>query len=375
MQTSRQPTLNKTILVVEDNQHHREAITKVLENAGYGVIPTKTGEGAMHVVNAESIDGAVVDLELEGAELQGMNFIDKCDKKDVSFPFLIVTVTPYDDAEKIFEFSLGRPPLLVAHDFVQKRPNDAWLDEMCQRLHNLLFPWRDLNFGPYRWDKTEERVYRGNAPIEPEPSDPAKCILRHLLQHAGTTVDKLQLYALLHPRDDHVADPGRDLPLSEQVDEEQKAEARHKNLVERYVAELRNKLDNDVIETRGTGYCLHVPINHPLPRRQPHRSTNRIVVEQYQLEIRPYPILIIKGHNSRTIGLELDEVKPLEILMRTAGAIHSRAWIHERVYGASDVTTPLSEVDRIMTSLQAKINGGELNPISHDGAGSYCFTP
>ena len=351
------------ILVVEDNLSDLETFGTVLEEAGYDVVKTTTGEGALVFVRHNPIDGAVVDLTLKDATYGGMTFIRKCRIEGHYFPVLVVTAKPIDVAKDEVSRTIGGSPLDYADDYMEKRPGRRWPWEVRERLRNLIIPRRMLVLPPYKFDRLEKRAYRNNAPLDLGLRESR--ILEHLMQHRGRVIPSHEIYHLIRDQDGAEDEVHEDAALTKQ----------QQNLVHHYVGNLRRALDLDghvdpIQTVPSVGYRFHVP---PETRPSITADPERVIVNPYQLEL-SNGHLVILGENAAVVELQPLECRILEVLMRSAGVMRSRAWIHERVYGASDMTS-LVELDDCLLTLRKKTNRGSDGPLrTLADTGYYCFS-
>ena len=161
----------------------------------------------------------------------------------------------------------------------------------------------------------------------------------------------------------------------EEYQEDTKLTEKQQNLVQKHIGSLRTSLDpNKQLEPIETvvnvGYRFRLLLE---TARSVATDPERVIVNPYQLEISSGDLVVL-GEEARIIRLERLETRILEILMRSAGVMRSRAWLHERVYGAYDMT-PLSELDKRLLTLRKKINRDETGPLrTLPDTGFYCFS-
>ena len=171
------------ILILEDDFSALEAFRTLLEDGGYEVVQTTTGEDALTFVRHNPLDGAVVDLTLKGATYGGMTFIRKCRSEGYYFPVLVVTATPIGIAKDNVSRTIGGSPLDYADDYIEKRPGRRWLWEVRDRLRNMITPRRMLACPPYKFDRLTKQLYCDDVRIDLDPPDSR--ILECLMQHPG----------------------------------------------------------------------------------------------------------------------------------------------------------------------------------------------
>ncbi|MBN1643986.1 MAG: response regulator transcription factor [Dehalococcoidales bacterium] len=114
-----------TILVVDDDQHIRDLIQRVLESADYRVITASSGGEISGKLSSEEIDLVLLDIKMPGMHgFQALELIRE--KSDIP----VIMVTAMDEATTLqHSFNLG------ADDYVKKpfRTN-----ELLARIHAKL---------------------------------------------------------------------------------------------------------------------------------------------------------------------------------------------------------------------------------------------
>jgi DNA-binding NtrC family response regulator len=83
-----------TILIAEDEQHTRNTLSFVLENAGYQVMEAMNGQEALRQIlylqqSVHSIDLLILDIEMSG--LTGWQILDELQGCQISIPTIIIT--------------------------------------------------------------------------------------------------------------------------------------------------------------------------------------------------------------------------------------------------------------------------------------------
>lgn len=123
------------ILVVDDNDDHRNAIQYLLDKEGYSVIPAQNGAiGLKQLKKHNDIRVLIVDLAM--LELSGVELLTKI--KDRKHPLRRIVLTAYDEelsftnAEELEVFAyLSKPisknPLIFT---VRSALNDLYLKEL-----------------------------------------------------------------------------------------------------------------------------------------------------------------------------------------------------------------------------------------------------
>lgn len=87
----------KKILFIEDDHDYREAITAVLENAGYHVDSTESPIDGMELFALKEYDLVISDLVL--AEIDGIRFLSYIKKLNPTIRTMILTAEPTMDSE------------------------------------------------------------------------------------------------------------------------------------------------------------------------------------------------------------------------------------------------------------------------------------
>ncbi len=93
-------TINKNILVIDDDAHIRRVIELKLRNAGYQVLTAKNGEEGLNLIKSQRPDVIITDINMP--KLGGKVICTKANefKKEWSFLTLIVTCSITFDEKK-----------------------------------------------------------------------------------------------------------------------------------------------------------------------------------------------------------------------------------------------------------------------------------
>ena len=348
--------MSARILIVEDEPWDFNLLKGAFEETEYDVEWARTGEDGLLFVRHNPIDGAIVDLHLKNAKHGGMSFIKICRDEGRHFPAVIVTNTSIKTAKKVTErFRPGGSPLDHADDYVQKEPGTDWLWIVHDKLSNKITPRWMMDWPPYRLDGKNHIFYIDGQPLKLRPSEFR--VLECIMYRAGTFVENLEIYRLTH----------------DDVDPDEVHAKAAIETIQQHIAQLRKKIGArvaiDPIETDGNRYGWRVT-EKTEARPSVFRVRDSLRVGRYQLEAEP-KYLVVLGRDTRSIQLEPLEFEILKYLMNCAGAVRSRARIHERVYGSAD-TTPLTELDQVLWSLKRKTDGPDDEPIKYIG-GTGCF--
>jgi DNA-binding response OmpR family regulator len=218
------------VLVVEDERRLAEGIRAGLEAEGYAVDLAHDGLDGLWRAREQAYDAIVLDLMLPG--MNGYRVCSALRDEGVWTPILVLTAKEgeWDEVEAL---DTG------ADDFLSKPFSHAVLVARLRAMMRRRQRTRPvtLEAGDLRVDLAQRRAWRGGQPVELTPNELA--ILEYLLRRKDEVVSKREV--LDHVWDDSFeGDP---------------------NIVEVYVARLRNKIDRpfgrQAIETvRGAGYRL-----------------------------------------------------------------------------------------------------------------------
>ena len=117
--------MKSKILIVDDEEHIRELIRFYLEEEGFSVVQAASGEEALHLLENEYIDLAIVDIMMP--VMDGFQLVEEMkEMKDI--PVIMLTAKS-QSADKLRGFSLG------IDDYVTK-PFDP--DELLARVKTIL---------------------------------------------------------------------------------------------------------------------------------------------------------------------------------------------------------------------------------------------
>ena len=218
------------ILIVEDEKILNDTICKSLKKAGYEVESAFDGFDAMEMIEIESYDLVVLDLNLPN--MDGMEILKNLRKEDEETKVLILSARS-QIKDKVEGLDAG------ANDFLQK---PFHLDELKARVRsltrrNFIQNNTELSFDKIKFDSKNRRVFINDMELKLTRKESG--ILEYLLLNQGRPVSQEELI-------DHVWDSSVDL-LS--------------NSIRVHISALRKKLKNelgyDPIENRiGVGYLL-----------------------------------------------------------------------------------------------------------------------
>ena len=215
------------LLIVEDDADLGSSLKRELERQGFAVDWQANGVDGQFMGEQEPYDAMVLDLGLPGRA--GLEVLRNWRRGGVATPVLILTAR---DAwhEKVEGFQAG------ADDYLGK---PFHVEELVARLHALIrratgIAPTDLRGNGLVLDDSRQRVRTANG-IEVELTGTEFRLLRYFMLHPGAILSKSQLA-------EHVYDYDSD---------------KDSNVIEVYVRRLRQKLGDDLIETRrGQGYVF-----------------------------------------------------------------------------------------------------------------------
>ena len=218
------------ILIVEDEKILNNTINKSLKDAGYEVESAFEGFDAMEMIEIESYDLIVLDLNLPN--MDGMEILKNLRKEDVETKVLILSARSQIQ-DKVEGLDAG------ANDFLQK---PFHLDELKARVRsltrrNFIQNNTELSFDKIKFDSKNRTIFIDDKELKLTRKESG--ILEYLLLNQGRPVSQEELI-------DHVWDSSVDL-LS--------------NSIRVHISALRKKLKQelgyDPIENRiGIGYLL-----------------------------------------------------------------------------------------------------------------------
>jgi two-component system KDP operon response regulator KdpE len=182
----REPAPAATVLVVEDDNETRAALSRELRGRGYRVEEAEDGRSALRRWDARRPDVILLDLGLP--DMDGVEVIKRV-RREAQTPIVILSGR-YDEREKVAALDRG------ADDYVTK---PFGVEELNARLRAALRraagPTRDehgrVTAGPLVLDAGAHEVTVHGTRLELTPREFE--ILRVLLAHLGTIVTKGQL--------------------------------------------------------------------------------------------------------------------------------------------------------------------------------------
>lgn len=214
------------LLVVEDDDPLREALKLALTQAGFAADTADNGVDAEHLGDTEPYDAIVLDLGLP--RRPGLEVLRHWRARGNAVPVIILTARDTWQ-EKVDGFKAG------ADDYLGK---PFHVEELVARVNAIIRRRHGETKGAIetadlRLDEERQTVTRRGQTIELTGTEFR--LLRYFMLHPGKILSKTELT-------EHVYDFDSD---------------RDSNVIEVYIRRLREKLGDDVIETRrGQGYVF-----------------------------------------------------------------------------------------------------------------------
>lgn len=221
------------VLLIEDEIHLREQITRQLKDNNLTVDAVADGEEGLYMATEYPYDVAIIDLGLP--KLSGIEVIQQLREKGFDYPVLILTARGRWQ-DKVEGLESGADDYLVKPFHFEELL--ARLNALARRASGWANP--TLCCGPISLNPSTQQVTKNGLAIDLTAYEYR--LLHYLLLHAGEVISKTELT-------DHIYEQDQD---------------RDSNVIEVFVKRLRSKLDPDKelnpIETlRGRGYRLNLP--------------------------------------------------------------------------------------------------------------------
>ena len=214
------------VLVIEDEPLLLQSLARALDEAGYAVDPAADGERADFLAQTERYDAVVLDLGLP--KMDGLTLLRAWREAGIAVPVLVLTARG-SWHEKVQGIDVG------ADDYMAK---PFRMEEVLARLRALIRRSSgqaapELRCGAVTLDPRTGGVTRDGVQVRLTAHEFR--VLSYLMHHRGRVVPQTELV-------EHVYAQGFD---------------RDSNTIEVFVARLRRKLGDALIETvRGLGYRI-----------------------------------------------------------------------------------------------------------------------
>ncbi len=174
-----------TVLVAEDDRHVREALQRILRFEGYRVVSVNDGAAALEAIDEHTPQAIVLDVMMPLVD--GLSVCRRLRARGDRTPVLMLTARD-EVHDRVAGLDAG------ADDYL---PKPFALDELLARLRALLrrADMDDagvLAFDDLELDDERHEVRRGDRVIELTRTEFQ--VLRLLMQHPGTVLDRSTMY-------------------------------------------------------------------------------------------------------------------------------------------------------------------------------------
>ena len=176
-------TGGKNILVVDDEQMIREALTSYLEKQGCHVFQAETGQEALQVFQRESISFVILDLMLP--DFSGEEVCIQI-RKESRVPVIMLTANDLE-IDQVTGFSLG------ADDYITKPFSLMILRARVERMLARMAQDKGLTYEKDGYRFVFEQMYFTVEGKEVTLSKTEQKLLRILIEHQGQTLTREQL--------------------------------------------------------------------------------------------------------------------------------------------------------------------------------------
>lgn len=172
---------SNTILVVEDDYLNRRLTKKILQENGYQVLEAKNADEAMAILNKESVDLAILDINLGDGEMDGISLGTLIQNKQ-KVPFIYLTA--YENAKVISEAIATSPYSYLTKPFknsdliasielaiIKSSKKDNFKPTILVKYgeYKVELPLEDINYinseGNYLLFYTDDKIYKSRATI------------------------------------------------------------------------------------------------------------------------------------------------------------------------------------------------------------------
>jgi two-component system alkaline phosphatase synthesis response regulator PhoP len=180
----------KTILVVEDEPEITRLARDYLEHAGFAVVTTSDGAGALALARSRRPDLVVLDLGLPG--MDGLD-VARSIRRDSDLPIVMLTARS-DEADRVAGLELG------ADDYVTKpfspRELVARVRAVLRRSEGARLPAPIIRAADVELDTAKLRATVGNRRVDLTPTEFA--LLVTLVREPGRVFTRGQLLDAVH---------------------------------------------------------------------------------------------------------------------------------------------------------------------------------
>jgi DNA-binding response OmpR family regulator len=185
-------TQQMTILVAEDELDIRNLLKIGLEENGYTVIAASNGKEAWEIVQAQTINLAILDVMMPA--MDGFSLLRKI-RESCTFPVIFLTARA-DEIDKVLGLGLGADDYLVkpfsmaeliARVAAQLRRSNEYLSQSQKGKAPAIVTYGDLSL-----DKDKCCAYRAGNLIDLDAKE--YLLLLHFMEHPEKVFTKRQLY-------------------------------------------------------------------------------------------------------------------------------------------------------------------------------------
>ncbi len=174
------------VLVAEDDRHVREALARILRFEGYEVVTVNDGAAALEAIDEHSPDAIVLDVMMPLVD--GFSVCRRLRARNDHTPVLMLTARD-EVRDRVVGLDAG------ADDYL---PKPFALDELLARIRALLRRADIDTGGPLVvddlvLDSERHEVRRGERVVDLTNTEFR--ILRLLMQHPGTVLDRTMMYS------------------------------------------------------------------------------------------------------------------------------------------------------------------------------------
>lgn len=151
----------KNIMVVDDDQSHRQLMAEILQPLGFNVIQSKDANACLSSYSQNAIDMFLLDISMPG--INGWELLDLLRKNGVKVPIIMASADAYETPEYLPE----RETSVRQYDDYITKPIREYV--LLDKVANLLgIEWR-YHTAAYR--KNQPDIITTDTLIETEPSD------------------------------------------------------------------------------------------------------------------------------------------------------------------------------------------------------------
>jgi two-component system phosphate regulon response regulator OmpR len=206
-------SLNKRILVVDDDMRLRELLRRYLTEQGFEVMVAEDSARMSRLTQRERFDLYVLDLMLPGED--GLAILKRLRASDDATPVVMLTAKG-EDVDRIVGLELG------ADDYLAKPFNPrellARINAVLRRAPEPEIPGAPtqteevVEFGPFRLDLAHRTLARDGVPIEITSGEFS--VLKVFVRHPRITLSREKLMELARGREFQAFDRSLDVQIS-----------------------------------------------------------------------------------------------------------------------------------------------------------------